>query len=124
MLDVEWAHAMAPYANIMLVEGCTNSFADLNAAVTTAVAKGADVVSNSYGAGEGTGESVFDPVYKTAVPILFSSGDNAAAGKEYPCASTNVTCVGGTRSDAKVDHGFHAWHRNRLGGQRRRLRPA
>src|ERR1035441_7580899 len=37
MLDVEWAHAMAPYANIMLVEGCTNSFNDLATAVTTAV---------------------------------------------------------------------------------------
>lgn len=97
MLDVEWAHAMAPNAKIMLVEGCTNSFDDLATAVQTAVNKGADVVSNSYGAGEFIGESGLDGFYVQPVPILFSSGDDGAAGKQYPCASSNLTCVGGTR---------------------------
>lgn len=107
MLDVEWAHAMAPNAHIMLVEGCTNSFDDLSAAVKTAVTKGADVVSNSYGAGEGDGESTLDPNYFQPVPILFSSGDDAAAGKQYPCASPNVTCVGGTRLMPVSGSDFH-----------------
>ena len=49
------------------------------------------------GANEFVGESTFDPVYITPVPILFSSGDGGAAGKGYPCASPYVTCVGGTR---------------------------
>lgn len=97
MLDLEWAHAMAPNAHITLVEGCTNSFDDLIAAVHTAVAKGADVVSNSYGAAEGDGESELDPEYYLPVPIIFSSGDDGAAGKQYPCASPYVTCIGGTR---------------------------
>ncbi len=97
MLDIEWAHVMAPNAKIMLVEGCTNSFDDLLAAVHTAIAKGADVVSNSYGAGEFSGESSMDSDYVQPVPILFSSGDDAAAGKSYPCASSNITCIGGTR---------------------------
>lgn len=97
MLDIEWAHAMAPNAKIMLVEGCTNSFDDLIAAVNTAVAKGADVVSNSYGAGEFVGESALDPAYFQPVPIIFSSGDDGAAGKQYPCASQYTTCIGGTR---------------------------
>jgi len=97
MLDIEWAHAMAPNAKIMLMEGCTNSFTDLNTAVQTAVRLGADVVSNSYGADEFSGESGFDSVYFQPVPILFSSGDNGAAGKGYPCASTNSSCIGGTR---------------------------
>ncbi len=95
MLDVEWVHAMAPNANIVLVEGCDNSFTNLNIAVTTAVGL-ADVVSNSYGAGEFSGENGFDPVYNGPKPILFSSGDSGAP-PQYPCASPNVTCIGGTR---------------------------
>lgn len=94
MLDLEWAHAMAPNAKLVLVEGCTNSFSDLATAVTTATGL-ADVVSNSYGAGEFSGENAFDPVYFSTKPILFSSGDSGAPA-QYPCASPNVTCVGGT----------------------------
>lgn len=97
MLDFEWAHAMAPNAHIMLVEGCTNSFSDLATAVQTAVNKGADIVSNSYGTGEFLGESAFDGLFLQPVPIMFSSGDAGAAGKQWPCASSNLTCVGGTR---------------------------
>jgi subtilase family serine protease len=95
-LDVQWVHAMAPNAKILLVEGDTNSFANLGAAVTYARAH-ADVVSNSYGSNEFVGEAAFDVFYSgSAVPILFSSGDTGAAGHSYPCASTFVVCVGGT----------------------------
>jgi subtilase family serine protease len=93
-LDLEWAHAMAPNAKLVLVEGCTNSFNDLATAVTTAIGL-ADVVSNSYGAREFGGENAFDPFYFSTKPILFSSGDSGAPA-QYPCASPNVTCVGGT----------------------------
>jgi len=95
-LDVQWAHAMAPNAHILLVEGDTNSFANLGAGVLYAQLH-ADVVSNSYGANEFAGESGFDGFYSgSPVPILFSSGDSGAAGHSYPCASTFVVCVGGT----------------------------
>ena len=79
----------------MLVEGCTASFNDLNQAVTLAAGL-ANVVSNSYGATEFSGEHIYDPIYYNPTLILFSSGDHGAAGKSYPCASTNVVCVGGT----------------------------
>ena len=53
MLDVEWAHAMAPNAKIVLVEGCDQHHFDLNTAVQTAVnIEGANFVSNSYGEAE------------------------------------------------------------------------
>jgi subtilase family serine protease len=95
-LDVQWAHAMAPNAHILLVEGDTNSFANLGAAVLYAQLH-SDVVSNSYGANEFSGEAGFDGFYSgSPVPILFSSGDSGAAGHSYPCASTFVVCVGGT----------------------------
>lgn len=95
MLDLEWAHAIAPNAHLLLVEGNSNSFADLGTAVLTAQVR-ADVVSNSYGANEGSGENTLDFYYTgSTVPILFSSGDTGAVS-EYPCASPFVVCVGGT----------------------------
>ena len=53
MLDLEWAHAMAPNAKIVLVEGCTNDDSDLATAVQTAAkVEGANFVSNSWGEDE------------------------------------------------------------------------
>jgi subtilase family serine protease len=50
-LDVEWAHAIAPGARILLVEANSNSNADLFAAVTYAAEQpGVSVVSMSWGA--------------------------------------------------------------------------
>lgn len=95
MLDLEWAHAMAPNAKLLLVEACTASFADVNAAVTTAAGI-ANVVVNSYGTPEFAGEHVNDPIYYSPTLILASAGDGGSAGKSYPCASVNVVCVGGT----------------------------
>src|SRR5207253_5967612 len=52
-LDVEWAHAVAPGANVLLVEAKSSSFADLLAAVDYAAAQpGVSVVSMSWGSGE------------------------------------------------------------------------
>lgn len=94
MLDLEYAHAMAPGAKLVLVEGCTNSYTDLLTAVGTAVGMG-DIISNSYGSGEFGGETGFDPVFNVNKPIMFSSGDTGTPA-QYPCASPFVTCVGGT----------------------------
>src|SRR5438093_4781531 len=55
-LDVEWACAIAPSANIVLVEAATNSFANLLAAVDYAAAH-ANVVSMSWGGGEFSSET-------------------------------------------------------------------
>ena len=58
-LDVEWAHAMAPGANIMLVETSSTSDTDLLAAVSYAAAH-ANVVSMSWGGSEFSGETSYD----------------------------------------------------------------
>src|SRR5271157_5937008 len=55
-LDVEWAHAMAPGANILLVEASSPSSSDLFAAVSYA-ASHANVVSMSWGSSEFSGET-------------------------------------------------------------------
>src|SRR5262249_60211244 len=53
-LDVEWVHAAAPGAKIVLVEASSQSMADLMAAVVTAANQpGVSVVSMSWGFPEG-----------------------------------------------------------------------
>ncbi len=95
-LDVEWAHAIAPRANILLVEADSNSLDDLFKAVDYAVKNGANVVSMSFGGAEFQTESFYD--FHFDVPnVIFtaSSGDNGD-GVEYPAASPYVIAVGGT----------------------------
>ena len=94
MLDLEYAHAMAPNAKLILVEGCTNFDSDLYQAVQTAAGLG-DVVSNSWGEDEYDGEQDGDPTFFSTKPMLFASGDDGAPAI-YPCTSPNTTCIGGT----------------------------
>ncbi len=52
-LDVEWAHAIAPNANIVLVLGADNSFTNLDIANLFAIQNGfGTVLSNSFGISE------------------------------------------------------------------------
>jgi subtilase family serine protease len=51
-LDVEWAHAIAPKASIMLVEAQSASYADLFSAVDYARQQGAKQISMSFGGRE------------------------------------------------------------------------
>ena len=91
-LDVEWAHAIAPQANIILVEAATNSYTNLMAAVDKAVALGANVVSMSWGGGENTS---FDSHFAVPnVTFVAASGDSGAPG-QWPAASPSVLGVGG-----------------------------
>ena len=94
-LDVQWAHAIAPGAKILLVEASSNSFANLLAAEDYAKTH-AQYVSNSWGASEFSGESSYDSRFaQSGVSFFVSSGD-AGLPAEYPSASPNVISVGGT----------------------------
>jgi subtilase family serine protease len=100
-LDVEWAHALAPGANILLVEASSNSYADLMTAVNYARNQpGVSVVSMSWGSGEFSSEAAYDSYFTTpsghpGVAFIASSGDNGWV--EYPSTSPNVLAVGGTQ---------------------------
>jgi subtilase family serine protease len=97
-LDVEVAHGLCPTCKLILAEADSNSFANLLAAEDRAVALGANVISNSWGAGEFSAETgaTYDGHFnKPGVAITFSSGDGGF-GVEYPAASQYVTAVGGT----------------------------
>jgi hypothetical protein len=78
-LDVEWAHAVAPKATILLVEANSNSYSDLLAAVDYASAH-ASVVSMSWGGGEFSAEtsSSYDGHFSNHPGVTFvaASGDS------------------------------------------------
>ncbi len=102
-LDVEWAHAIAPKANIVLVATASNSGADLYAGIDAAVATGAQQVSMSFGAEEFAGINQLDSHFQVpGVSFFASSGDNSAGDGGtnpivlYPAAVPNVVGVGGT----------------------------
>src|SRR3954451_23122294 len=95
-LDIEMASAICPQCKIRLVEANSSSLAALGAPVDKAGARGANVISNSYGAREFSGETSFDSHYNhPGTAITVSSGDNGY-GVEYPAASPYVTAIGGT----------------------------
>jgi subtilase family serine protease len=96
-LDTEWAHAIAPAANIVLVQAASNSLTDLLAGVDYA-SQNATVVSMSWGGSEPAGETSLDYHFQTSgVTYVASSGDNGAwYGVSWPATSPNVLSVGGT----------------------------
>jgi subtilase family serine protease len=104
-LDIEWAHAIAPEAKILLVVSHDNSITNMNAAVDYAFNAGASVVSmswvESWGYYESTNELSEDVHFNhPGVTFVASSGDSgelSGAGVAYPAASPYVLSVGGTQ---------------------------
>jgi subtilase family serine protease len=98
-LDVQWAHAMAPGAKIVLVEAASSSFSDLLVAEDMASqmvnAAGGGEVSNSWGGGEFPGEITYDAHFVKANVVFFASAGDGP-GTIWPGASPNVVSAGGT----------------------------
>jgi len=100
-LDIEWAHAMAPGAQIVLMEASSASNSALYQAVQAAnsyIAShgGMGEVSMSWGGGETRTETSSDSNFKQSGVVYFaSSGDSP--GVIYPSASVNVVSAGGTQ---------------------------
>jgi kumamolisin len=100
-LDIEWAHAMAPNAKIVLVEAASNSNTDLYNAVKFASTyitqhAGAGQVSMSWGGSETRRETSNDSIFTTPGIVYFASSGDIGAETEYPSASPNVVAAGGT----------------------------
>jgi subtilase family serine protease len=97
-LDIEWAHAIAPNAKILLVAATTQSGANLLKAVDYAAKQGGvKAISMSWGGAEFPEEVSLDShfVSKSGAIFFASSGDNGA-GASWPASSPNVVGVGGT----------------------------
>ena len=122
-LDIEWAHAMAPMANIILFEADSDATTtDLLQAVQSAASTpGVVAISMSWGYPEYQTETGDDATFTTppghvggaatlggtgiagGVTFLASAGDSGAyeqdsaiIGTDYPTSSPNVVSVGGT----------------------------
>ncbi|HVX84024.1 MAG TPA: proprotein convertase P-domain-containing protein [Phycisphaerae bacterium] len=101
-LDLEWAHAVAPGANLILVEATDSSFTNLvqTAVVWAKSQAGVTAISMSFGASEFSGENTLDSIFTTpaghaGITFLASTGDNGSPGG-FPAYSPNVLAVGGT----------------------------
>ncbi len=100
-LDVEWAHAIAPAANIVLVEARSDNLSDLLTAVNVARnLPSVNVISMSWGGDEFAGKSSNDNVFTTpaghqGITFVAAAGDQGT-GAIWPAASPNVLAVGGT----------------------------
>ncbi len=119
-LDVLWAHAIAPGANITLVLAKSNDDADILSATKYAVNHNlGDVISQSFGEDESCMDpdllkqqhQVFANATKKNITLFASSGDEGAAqpscdgdswGKaaSTPASDPLVTSVGGTELQA------------------------
>jgi len=117
-LDVEYAHAGAPSAKIVLVEVAKETVQSLALGVKYAVQhKLGDVISLSWGLPEqalgrqfiSAYSSIFSQAAKSHISVVVSSGDSGVSGPDdngnyyhhpvasWPATSPYVTAVGGTR---------------------------
>jgi subtilase family serine protease len=107
-LDVEWAHAIAPKAHILLVEAASSATSDLLTAVDYARSQdGVVAVSMSWGGHETPFDVYHDEYLSTpaghiggygmagGITFVSASGDNGEPAS-WPATSTHVVAVGGT----------------------------
>ena len=113
-LDIEIAHAMAPGAQIYLVEANSDLLSDLFPAVQVGAnlvacgqaacqhrGHGRGEVSMGWGSSEFSDEALADPYFQyDGVVFVASAGD--APGVQYPCTSPHVVCVGGTSTARSI----------------------
>lgn len=121
-LDVEYAHAMAPGANIVLVVAATNSGNAINAAETQAIARyPGSVMSQSFGTPEivvrGDRTQImqahlnYQAAQAAGITVLASAGDFGAtngfavANAQFPASDPLVTAVGGTQGNPYIAPG-------------------
>jgi subtilase family serine protease len=121
-LDVQWAHAIAPGAKIILVAAATNNDPDILAAQNFAIKNHlGHIISESFGESElallqtvdgvksiDDNEESLERARDADISVLVSSGDSGPAETDdngvlqtfpvasYPASSPNVTAVGGT----------------------------
>ncbi len=122
-IDVEWAHAIAPGANIDLLVPPTSSFQDVDTATLYAVASGlGNVISGSYGSEElytPTNILINENLINQVAALLgisanYSSGDSGdftfdfpqfnAPSVSAPADSPYATAIGGVTLALKSNH--------------------
>jgi hypothetical protein len=96
-LDVQWAHATAPLARLVLIEATDPSLTALLGGVKLANAMGPGVVSMSFGATEGSYTASVDAAFTGREMHYLAATGDAGTQVSWPAVSPNVLGVGGTR---------------------------
>lgn len=133
-LDVEWSHAIAPAADIVLVLAKSDADAAILSATKYAVDNNlGDVISQSFGESEACADPkflaaehrVFQAATQEDITLFAASGDQGAAqptcnsssyflSASTPASDPLVTAVGGTYLNANVRKGTYigeaTWH--------------
>jgi subtilase family serine protease len=86
-LDVQWAHATAPLARIVLIEAPSASVNDLLGAINLANAMGPGVVSMSFGAPEGDWVVSIDSAFSAADMTYVAAAGDSGKGVSWPSSS-------------------------------------
>lgn len=95
-MDVEWSHALAPKAKILLVIAKSSTKNDLLEAIQYAVNNSADIISISWRYNEFKNEYKYNKYFNnTDITYIASSGDNGPE-VSWPSVHPNVLAVGGT----------------------------
>ncbi|WP_332851661.1 S53 family peptidase [Duganella sp. S19_KUP01_CR8] len=95
-LDVQWAHATAPLARIVLIETADPSYNNLLGGAKLANAMGPGIVSMSFGGAESSGTVSSDSVFAAAGMTYLAATGDSGAGVSWPAVAPHVLAVGGT----------------------------
>jgi len=126
-LDVEYAHAIAPNANIVLAIAASNNDSDILATTKYVIDNNVgDVISQSFGEAEACMDpsllaeqhQLFAEAAQKGITVFASSGDSGAAqpactgdgallSASTPASDPNVTGVGGTTLTADTSTGAY-----------------
>lgn len=110
VLDIEWSHAMAPNAQIFLVEAASEAEPDLffanEVASALVQAAGGGQVSNSWSRHEFKDETQIDAHFQKPGVVFFGSSGDFSAGARYPSSSPFVISCGGTTIERDKNGNF------------------
>ena len=95
-LDVQWAHAIAPLARIVLIEMPSSLSTAILGANTLAGKLGRGVVSMSFGSAEAGWSSTVDRYFTGAGMTYVAAAGDSGSQVLWPAVSPNVVAVGGT----------------------------
>lgn len=96
-LDIEWAHALAPNAKIVLVEAPDNGDSLYQAVQLAARIPGVRQVSMSFGtASEFAGQTAYEQFFTQPGIVYMASSGDVGGRQGYPAMSPKVVGVGGT----------------------------
>jgi len=115
-LDVQWVHATAPLARIILIEAPDASVSSLLSAINLANAMGPGVVSMSFGANEGNWTSSVDSSFSAADMTYVAATGDSGAEVNWPSVSSQVLAVGGTSLNGFDANGRTETSWSRTGG--------